>query len=247
MKNLLLAEIERTVAAHPERGIWRSPLLACAGAGDPLFKNLKQTAHPGHLLPADLLPDAGTVIAYFLPFARQVMASNSKGREASVRWAEAYVKTNALIAVINGRLAALLGSHGFRAAVVAPTHNFDEKTLVSPWSHRHVAYIAGLGTFGLNRMLITDKGCGGRLGSMVTDAVMAADRRPKEEFCPYRRNGSCGACMKKCPTGALTATGFDRHACYGILLENQERFLSLGKADACGKCVCGLPCSEGRP
>lgn len=247
MKGRLFGEIERTITGHPLCDMWRAPLIACADAGDALFERLREVAHPGHMLPSDLLEGANTVITYFLPFSRHIVSSNRNGRYQSAEWALAYIETNALIALINTRLSRLLESIGFSAAAIAPTHNFDDKTLLSAWSHRHAAYIAGLGTFGLNRMLITEQGCCGRIGSLVTDAEIQADPRPEQEYCPFKIDGSCGACVKRCPNGALSTSGFDRHACYEALLVNEQRFLHLGKADACGKCLCGLPCSEARP
>jgi hypothetical protein len=50
------------------------------------------------------------------------------------------------------------------------THNFNEEDLTAGWSHKSVAFVAGLGTFGVNRMLITPAGCAGRFGSMVISA-----------------------------------------------------------------------------
>ena len=38
--------------------------------------------------------------------------------------------------------------------------------IASDWSERHAAYAAGLGTFGLTRALITEKGIAGRFGSL---------------------------------------------------------------------------------
>jgi epoxyqueuosine reductase QueG len=46
---------------------------------------------------------------------------------------------------------------GFKSNVLPATHNFNEETLISDGSHRHVAVIAGLGIFGLNNMLIIKK------------------------------------------------------------------------------------------
>ena len=247
MKGRLLEEIQRAVASHPGRTSWREPLMACADAHDPLFGRLGEVANPGHLQPSDILRGARTVIAYFLPFSRGIIAGNSSGRYASDGWARSYIETNALIAHINTRMSAVLESHDFRAGTIAPTHNFDVQSLLSPWSHRHAAYNAGLGTFGLNRMLITEQGCCGRIGSLVTDAAIPADPRPEQEYCPFRIDGSCGACVKRCPVGALSTSAFDRHACYGALLANERRFAHLGRADVCGKCLCGLPCSEARP
>lgn len=247
MKGLIHGEIERIVAGHPMSHTWRHPLVACADARDPLFVHLRKVAHQGHLQPSDILDGARTVITYFLAFSRDTIRGNTEGRYQSSEWALAYIETNELIVSINTVLASFLVSRGFRVAAISPTHNFDRETLLSAWSHRHAAYIAGLGTFGLNRMLITEQGCCGRIGSLVTDAVIQADERPEREYCPFMVDGSCKACMKRCPSGALRAEGFDRHACYETLLDNEKRFTHLGKADACGKCLCGLPCSESIP
>lgn len=247
MKDLILGEIERTVAGHPRHRMWRDPLVACADAGDPLFVRLREVAHQGHLQPSDLLDGARTVITYFMAFSPDTIRGNTAGRFQSPGWALAYIETNELIVSINTGLTSLLVSRGYRAAAISPTHTFDRGTLLSAWSHRHAAYIAGLGTFGLNRMLITEHGCCGRIGSLVTDAVIQADERPGREYCSFKVDGSCGACVKRCPSGALCSGGFDRHACYEALLDNERRFVHLGKADACGKCLCGLPCSESIP
>ena len=118
---------------------------------------------------------------------------------------------------------------------------------MSAWSHRHVAYIAGLGTFGLNRMLITEKGCGGRIGSIVTELELAPDERIKGDHCLYLHNGSCTACLDRCPCRALQKDNFNRQKCYERLLENEARLQLEGYADVCGKCCCGLPCSVKNP
>ncbi len=48
---------------------------------------------------------------------------------------------------------------------------FIVKTMACAWSHKSAAAIAGLGSFGLHRMLITDAGCAGRCGSLLGPAV----------------------------------------------------------------------------
>jgi epoxyqueuosine reductase QueG len=118
---------------------------------------------------------------------------------------------------------------------------------MSAWSHRHAAYIAGLGTFGLNRLLITEQGCCGRLGSLATDLVLIPTPRPEGEFCLHRAGGSCTKCVRKCIRNALGMDTFDRHACYQTLLDNEARLGMSGHADVCGKCSCGLPCSSRNP
>lgn len=247
MKGLVGREIGQTTAGFASRGsvrsAWRDPIVGYALASDPLFERLRHVAHPGHLLPSDLLEKARTVIAFFLPFERPIPASNKTGTLPSAQWATAYSETNELIALINARLVHVLGSRGYRAVTIPATHDFDAETLVSAWSHRHAGYVAGLGTFGLNRLLITEKGCCGRLGSLVTDLAVEPTPRKEDEACLQRAGLACTACLEKCRGNALSESGFDARACYRILLENETRLGMAGRADVCGKCACGLPCS----
>jgi epoxyqueuosine reductase QueG len=187
------------------------------------------------------------VIAYFLPFDESVGRSNKGDGLASLNWARAYIETNELIVAINQRLAEGLKQKGYESVILPPTHNFDEKELISDWSHKHIGYIAGLGKFGLHHMLITEKGSSGRLGSLVTRAPIAPTLRGAEETCLYKYNQSCTACVKRCAAGALTESGFDRRKCYSVLLQNARNYKAEGLADVCGKCVSVVPCSFQNP
>jgi len=70
---------------------WKEPLVAFADAGDSLFPELKRAAGPTHALPQDFLPDAGTVVTFFVPFEESVAGSNKDGIESSIAWAIAYI------------------------------------------------------------------------------------------------------------------------------------------------------------
>ncbi len=222
---------------------WKKPLVGFADAGDPLFDELKTAVRPTHGLPGDLLPGARTVIAYFLPFEPSIPRSNHRGTFSSESWAVAYIETNRLITFINERINELLEHEGFRGTRLPATHNFDEEQLMSDWSHKHVAYIAGIGNFGRHHMLITDKGCCGRLGSVVTDAAIAPTPRIDRERCLYKFDGSCRKCEQRCPARALETNPFRRHACYDRLLKNARLHERHGLADVCGKCAAIVPCS----
>ena len=238
-----------------ERDVWEQPLTAFLTAEHPLLPELKKMVSHDHFLPSDLLPDAKSVIIFFIPFKSKIIESNLKGKAASVEWAKAYIFTNELISVINDEIEKALNQYGFQAKKVMATHNFDEKTLMSRWSHRHLAWIAGMGTFGINNMLITSNGCCGRFGSLVTNAGLSElgistenSTVPPAEKCLNKINGSCGICRKKCPCGAYKEGGvFDRHECYKVCLENAEHYKTFGLADVCGKCLVGLPCSGREP
>ena len=241
-----------------EANMWGQPLTTLLSAEHPLISELKQMVSPEHFFPAELLPDAKSIVIFFIPFDSRIIESNLLAGAASIEWARTYILTNQLLSRINDELEKYIIQHDFKAEKVKPTHNFSEETLMSRWSHRHLAWIAGMGTFGINNMLITSKGCCGRFGSLVTNADMmefgfSTDDSKVEAFqgvekCLNKRNGSCGICQKKCPVGAYKEGGvFDRHKCYKVCLENAQLYKEIGLADACGKCLVGLPCSSKDP
>ena len=251
MQGRIISLIQEYVQGYPElkrtSPRWRAPLVGFAAARDPDFFRLKEAVSPTHALPEDLLAGARSVIAYFLPFVPEISRSNIPGREASRLWVETYVETNRLIGDINRHLQAYLAGEGYDSALVPATHNFDEAKLISDWSHRHVAVIAGLGGFGHNNMLITDHGCCGRVGSLVTNLEIPPSPREGREYCLARYDGSCRKCVGRCVNEALLDHSFDRWKCYEMCRHNEGLFPDLGVADVCGKCLVGLPCSATNP
>jgi epoxyqueuosine reductase QueG len=228
------------------------PLAGFVAAADPRLGKLKEVAHREHFLPEELLPGAKTVVVYFLPFPRAVVMENGSGTPTTRAWAVAYKEANALLGLMGEKLLTMLEIHGVKGAGVKPTHNFNEETLLANWSHRHLAWLAGLGEFGLNRMLITKKGCAGRYGSLVIDVELVEQPEQTTSICwnkgghpcLYFSNGGCQVCVKNCPSGALTVDGFDRHKCYAYMLDHcQDRFADLGVKDVCGKCLT-TPCAH---
>lgn len=233
---------------HPGRNLWKAPLVAVASARDPLFPRLKELIDPDHAVPRDLLPNARSVIAFFLPFREWVGADNGEAFPFAARsWAEAYVETNGLIAAISRHLRERLEALGAESQTIPATHNFDEKKLISLWSHKHVAYIAGLGTFGLHHQIITREGCCGRLGSLVTSMELPVTPRPDGEWCLVKAGFRCKVCYSRCKFDALFEDRFDRQACYRRCLENDAHHGDLPLVDVCGKCSCGVPCSHKVP
>jgi len=226
---------------------WKEPLVAYADAMDKMFFDLKHTVSFSHALPKDLLPKAKTVVTYFIPFDEVIVKSNVEGKESSRIWAKAYIETNQLILDLNTYIKNELEKLGCKSNVIPATHNFDEKKLISDWSHRHVAFIAGLGKFGLNNMLITDKGCCGRVGSFITDLRIEPTKRKDEENCLYRHMNICKKCVDRCVNDALKIDSFNRHKCYEMCLYNAEVHSDIILSDVCGKCLVNVPCSTINP
>ncbi len=223
---------------------YREPLVAFASALDPRFGELRRHVDPDHLLPQDLVLGAQSVVSFFLPFAAEIPEANGQGREeVAQEWVVAYVETNALIDRIAARLIESLAGKGIRAAAEPATYNFDEDTLVSRWSHKSVAIIAGLGSFGLHHLLITDAGCAGRLGSLALDADLPVEAVPLRERCLFFHDGSCLECVMACPAGALDQSReIDKQACWDRCQQVARTWSAAGRADVCGKCATG-PCS----
>jgi epoxyqueuosine reductase len=243
LKDELIELVVRSVADCEDRELFRRPLVGFSAADDPLYMQLKEIVGPEHLSPQEILPGTKTVLSFFIPFSRGVVLSNRKQQSVSTLWAESYLKANALIGEISEKLISYLEGKGIAAASVRATHNFNEKTLKSSWSHRSAAFIAGLGKFGVNRMLITQVGSAGRYGTVFISHQIPADPRPEKEYCIYYQKGGCLVCVNNCPVNALDRDSFDRFKCYDRVLENSQQFTALGHCDVCGKCAAAGPCA----
>ena len=236
-----IQEYQRTLALPH---LWQQPIIKYGDAFDPRFQELSQAVGTRHHLPQDYLPKATTVLSYFLPFQREVAVSNQGGGTCSPLWAQAYLYTNTMAAALHRHLVEYIRTLGFEAAIPTGTGMISHQEPRSHWSQRHVAYLAGQGTFGLNNMLISDRGCVGRYFSLVTTLPLAPDPVVTAERCLYKRNGTCGQCVNRCPVEALTVGGFDRFRCLDQCLINDRLFPG---ADVCGKCVVDVPCSFAIP
>jgi epoxyqueuosine reductase QueG len=123
----------------------------------------------------------------------------------------------------------------------------------SPWSHRHMAYAAGLGTFGMHDFLITEKGCAHRTGSFVVNLKLQPDRiRPDDihAYCLQYQGIRCLKCKSRCPVDAISEeTAHDKEACMQRVAAstkycNRHYHIFIY---GCGLCATGTPCESGIP
>ena len=127
------------------------------------------------------------------------------------------------------------------------------KGRASTWSERHAAYAAGLGTFSLNDALITAKGIAHRCGSVITELVIEPSERAEKGYawnCLYYREGSCGACIGRCPVGAISFSGHDKTRCCEYVYTTLPAAVAEKygvKATGCGLCQTRVPCESGIP
>jgi epoxyqueuosine reductase QueG len=208
-----------------------SPFIGVADAQDPWFKRFKEIIGPFYWSPQQALDlvapgaTARSVLCWCLPISQTPRLANRKETLLPARsWA--YVRTFG--EEVNTRLRKGIEqrfrSMGFAAVAPAilPENDFKEHPGVgisTNWSERHVAFVAGLGTFGISGNLITQRGVTHRLGSMVTDAVLEPSTRPYGDdpfaWCLKTASGICGACISRCPAGSIAETveARDKEAC----------------------------------
>jgi epoxyqueuosine reductase QueG len=243
------------------------PLVGVAAADDPWFARFKEIIGDFHWTPQEALElvtpqtRARSVISWCLPVAEAARVSNRRETQFPSRnWA--YVRTfgEEFVTRLRHGMERRLRALGFAAVAPAVVPECDVKVrapvgLSSRWSERHVAFAAGLGTFGLSGGLITHRGIAHRLGSVVTSADIPPTPRPYGDhafaWCLKLSGGTCGACIRRCPVGSIGETIQDRdksrcheHAYILINRRGREVFGWEG-VYGCGLCQTAVPC-EGR-
>ena len=114
-------------------------------------------------------------------------------------------------------------------------------------SHKHAAVACGLGTFGLNNLVLNPQwGPRIRLATIVTDAALGCSQTLDENPCPAQE---CAKCVDICPVHALDGwvgeydpqRGWviDKRRCYDYI------FTTL-KGQRCGLCIKACPVGLGR-
>ena len=242
--------------------MFEAPLIGFGSADDALFETFKkpEAVGPWHRSPEEWLPGAKTVISLFFPMSEEVKKANAAQKEhASVPWLYARIEGQQFIARFMQAFSSRLQSEGFRCCVPQADprwqqvkagrgiEGFDEYmtplTFGSSWSERHAAYVCGLGTFGLSKGIITEKGMAGRLGSLVTDLSLPPDERPYTGLYDYCTK--CGACVRRCPAGAIDpVTGKNHPPCSAFLGQSK---IDFAPRYGCGLCQTKVPCASRNP
>lgn len=234
-----------------------APLFCAASAADPMFAELQKPGviGPAYPLPTEWLPEAKSVISFFLPFTERVRTANRKAPRdvISDEWYHGRVEGQIMMDEVGAYICSLLEQAGHKAVYPAASENFRMIEPFFPnWSERHTAFVCGLGTFGMSKGLITKKGTAGRYGSIITSAVLTPT--PREYSDPFEYCSRCGVCQRLCPADAIDpsrgiADAKDNPACGAF---NKSKIMPPQKPGqrkhyGCGKCQVGVPCETGIP
>lgn len=275
MKELIRDTVRRLVTEH--RGNWSAtlseryfdgPLVNFASADDPLFEEYKQIIGPWHRTPREAYEAmygkgswrSGTVISWAMPWSKELRDSNRHCQERpSPEWTQAYyLSSKTLQKEVRAALLDKLAGYGHRGVAPADADWFSivdtPAGKSSTWSERHVGYVAGLGSFGLNDAFISDKGMAVVLNSVVTDAVLTPNNRNAghhQANCLFHATGGCGACVKRCPADAISLNGHDKSRCMAYAYGPESIRIAAERGvqgtAGCALCQVGVPCEFTNP
>ena len=254
--------VSESMALTPEdvgKRLYDDPIIAIGSADDPMWEEMKAPQAVGTLFrtPKEWLPQGRCVVSYFATFSDFVVEGNKKDRvEVGNGWLYARVEGQAFLTEINHFLEQWFESQGVKALSPYASEEFKyvfeagscddiaDKSLsfTSNWSERHVAFICGLGTFGLSKGLITRRGVAGRFGSVIVDAPLEVTPRPYTEI--YEYCTMCGACMR-CPGEAITLAEGKSHTLCSAYVNTMR--VKYAPRFGCGKCQVNVPCERGIP
>lgn len=254
---------------YSEIPMWQPPLIGIAAGDDEYFSRLKEHIGDFHWTPDEVFAlkygrvSAANLRVVSIVFPQSVEAQNDQ-RGASIfpcdKWLVSRGEWEPLMKDFSSRLVGALEDKGMRTVSIDLQDEFHlEKSencgIASTWSHRHAAYAAGLGTFGLTDALITEKGTAVRITSLVVEADFEVTERSYHgiyDWCLHYQNENCGLCVDRCPTAALSETGHDKEKCndYEIYAESNLWPSHINKGDyifGCGICQAKIPCQDRRP
>ena len=76
LENIIKEFVTKYPKNHDTKSRWGDPLITYADADNKEFYTLKKVVSPTHALPKDFLPEAKTVVTYFIAFNDSIIKSN---------------------------------------------------------------------------------------------------------------------------------------------------------------------------
>lgn len=258
----------------PEDGpYFKEPLVGFADGEDPLFSQYKEIIGPYHFTPREVLEKAISegltpgrrglkrisVIAYILPIPEETVRGNAQeSRFPTRQWAHNRNFGEQFNVQLRQHLVETLEALGYAAIAPMSSKYFaversGDTPVASNWSERHACYASGLGTFSINDGFITSRGIAMRCGSVITNLELSPTPRPyasHTENCLFCRDGSCGACIQRCPAEAISEKGHDKARCANYIMTEVGPIYKPQygvEITGCGLCQSGVPCQDRIP
>ena len=190
---------------------------------------------PEEFRPKAIFPEGRSVVVIGLPVTLPVLETSP-----SIHYHQLYKTINEILDQSTYWISNFLNDRG-HASLFIPRDGYGHIQLMKEralafFSHRHAAYLAGLGTFGLNNMVLTKEyGPRVRFGSVITSAELPGDPVMEEQLCTR-----CLRCVDNCPVKAFTGVEFRADE------PRQKRFDAFKCSEyrrdhPCGICVSSCP------
>jgi len=267
--NFIERSPENTLQGPFQEKAFENPLVGFANGADSIFDSYKQYVAAYHWTPREIFnqtfPESSvkaeelTVISWILPQTAATKADNRlQSTYPAERWARARIFGEQVNAKLRQLVVDALQEEGYAAVAPMLSPLWKRKksaqyVFASTWSERHMAYAAGLGTFGLCDGLITPRGKAMRTGSVVARIKIDPSPRPYDDhhaYCLFFSQGICGNCIQRCPVGALSQNGHDKLKCLQHLRPASADYVKANygfDGYGCGLCQTGVPCESKIP
>ncbi|MEL7655155.1 MAG: 4Fe-4S ferredoxin, partial [Bacillota bacterium] len=209
-KSEIISIIESTVTnsphnnfgfiGKPEEAMWEKPIIGFARGDDPYFAHYKKTIGEFYWLPKEVFQmgtneaiedEQLTVISIGFPQTKETKADQKQAAGMPCdRWLYTRGEWEHMIRKIADEIVVQLKEKGILAVSLESIKELSRQIskdfgIASNWSHRHTAFIAGLGTFGLSDGLITEKGKAMRFTSLILKGKIDPTKRPYDDHHAY--------------------------------------------------------------
>lgn len=258
------------VLGKPDKPMWENPIIGAAAGNDSYYDFLKEHIGEFHWTPAEAFakkygssPEASklSVISLVFPQTEETKEMQNKARVFPCdNWLVSRGEWENVMREFTSKLEKALEEEGIKAAAIDligefSRHRSESLGIASNWSHRHTAFAAGMGTFGLSDGFITERGKAVRMTSVIVEAELEPTPRGDRgtyDWCLYFKSGICGACIRRCPIRAITEKGHDKEACAAYEDAACEKYWPeyIERGDyifGCGICQTKVPCRDKRP
>jgi len=197
---------------------------------------------PEEFWPQSIYPETKTVIVIGLPVHLPIVET-----APSIHYHELYRTVNTLLDIRAYEISNFLTQNGY-PSINLPRDGYGDievllKKPLAFFSHKHAAYLAGLGSFGENTVLLTKEyGPRVRFTSIFTSAEIKGDPIILDDLCIH-----CKRCESYCPVNAIKAMDkytikpIDKISCATRSKQLRKEFRS-----PCGICIKVCPIGEDR-
>ncbi len=200
---------------------------------------------PSEFWPQSIYPDVKTVIVIGLPVQLPIVET-----APSIYYHELYETVNNLLDEKAYEIANYLTMNGY-PSIYLPRDGYGdiEVLLEKPlafFSHKHAAFLTGLGSFGLNNVILTPEfGPRVRFTSIFTTADLEGDPIPAKDLCTR-----CLACAVQCPVKAIESEYPSGNTAPPLINKmkcaNRSKTLRKKYSSPCGICIKVCPVGRDR-